>query len=454
MAALATTAVRSLLSRAAAGLPERAATRLKYGLSHRRLLSSGIRAAPGEPFGEAVRRLGVRFVLFSWTDLFGVMRSKMVPASAAEDVAADGAGFAGFAAHLDLQPSDPDVLASPDVSSLVVLPWKRDVAWVACDLSMGGKPLLQSPRDALRHAQAALKDKCGLAIMTGVELEFHLLSAEDASRMADPNDTAAKPCYQVEPLMRQYDLISELLEYMEELGWKPYQADHEDSIGQFELNWTYDDALITADRHVFYKWMVREAAARQGKVATFMPKPFSHLTGNASHMHLSLYDASGASIMEGAGHLGLSETALHFCGGMLQHAQAFTAVTNPTVNSYKRINAAPTISGSSWAPNTVSWTGNNRSHMIRVPDAPRFEMRLPDAACNAYLMPAAVIAAGMDGVLSKADPGPPLMFNLYTADAEARKVGAALLACEIVCVCVCARARARVRHTGTCAHAG
>ena len=345
-------------------------------------------------------------------------RSKLVPSATAADVAADGAGFAGFAAHLDMQPSDPDVLATPDVSSLVALPWNRDVAWVACDLSCGGRPLSQSSRSALRHAQRQLQEKSGLSMKTGVELEFHLLSAEDASRLADSKDSSAKPCYQVEPLMRQYDLISELLAYMEELGWMPYQADHEDSIGQFEINWTYDDALITADRHVFYKWMVREAAARRGMVATFMPKPFTHLSGNSAHMHLSLYDAAGAEVMAGDKALGLSQTALDFCGGLLAHAPAYAAVTNPTVNSYKRINAAATISGSSWAPNMVSWTGNNRSHMIRVPDAPRFEVRLADASANAYLLPAAVMAAGQDGLARKIDPGPPSLINMYTADAD------------------------------------
>ena len=234
---------------------------------------------------------------------------------------------------------------------------------------------LRSPRDALKRSQGALRSKCGLSIKTGVELEFHLLSAADTSRMADGADTAVKPCYQVEPLMKQYDLIKELMEYMEEMGWEPYQADHEDSIGQFELNWTYDDALITADRQAFFKWMVREAAERRGMVATFMPKPLAHLTGNGCHMHLSLYDdKTGACVMEGAGDLGLSKSALHFCGGILSHALGLAAVTNPNVNSYKRLNSAPTLSGSSWAPNVVSWTGNNRSHMIRVPDAPRFEV--------------------------------------------------------------------------------
>ena len=230
-----------------------------------------MRAQHGEPFADAVKRLQLKFVLFSWTDLFGVMRSKLVPASAAAEVADAGAGFAGFAAHLDLQPSDPDVLAFPDASSLVKLPWKREVGWVACDLQMGGKQLTQSPRNALKHVQASLKNDFGLSMKTGVELEFHLLSGDDTSRLADSKDVAAKPCYQVEPLMRQYSLISELMQYMEELGWEPYQADHEDSIGQFEINWTYDDALITADRHVFYKWMVKEAAAQRGLVIYAIP---------------------------------------------------------------------------------------------------------------------------------------------------------------------------------------
>ena len=199
--------------------------------------------------------------------------------------------------HLDLQPSDGDVLAYPDWKTLLVLPWKRTVAWVACDTHINHKVSMQCPRTALRLAIDRLASTHKLLFKTGVELEFHLLT-QGAHELADKLDTNSKPCYGVEPLMRQHKLISTTLEYMEELGWKPYQADHEDSNGQFEINWEYDDALVTADRCAFFKWMVRELAAKEGLVATFMPKPFMQLTGNSAHVHISLHSLDGANVFK------------------------------------------------------------------------------------------------------------------------------------------------------------
>ena len=375
--------------------------------THRRALSS---IATGGSLTDVCERLGARFVLFSWCDLFGTVRSKMVPASKASPMAEDGAGFAGFAANMDMEPSEPDILATPDQSKLVLLPWNREVAFVPCDLTVSGRegPLLQSPRYALKAALAELREKHGLILKTGVELEFHLLEAFPGGKLADPTDKAAKPCYAAEPLMRQAGFIQSLLTNMEDLGWDPYQADHEDSNGQFELNWKYSEALETADRHFLYKYMVRSMAEARGMQATFMPKPFVDLTGNSCHVHISLHrESDGANVFDrdaegttaSSTHpFGLSDVAMHFVAGILHHAPGLTAISNPTVNSFKRINAPPPSSGATWSPSTVSWTGNNRTHMVRVPDAPRFEFRLSDSAANPYLLPAAILAAGKDGI--------------------------------------------------------
>jgi glutamate---methylamine ligase len=205
------------------------------------------------------------------------------------------------------------------------------------------------------------------------------------------------------------------------LGWLPYQIDHEDANGQFEMNWTYADALVTADRHVLFKFMVKQLAERHGLRATFMPKPFAHLTGNGCHAHVSLWDPKGETNLfhDAAGEAGLSSLAYHFLGGILAAAEPLTALFNPIVNSYKRINARPTVSGATWSPNTVSYGGNNRTHMVRIPEPGRFELRLPDGAANPYLLPAGILAAGLDGVANRREPGERLDSNMYEPGAAA-----------------------------------
>jgi glutamine synthetase type III len=364
---------------------------------------------------------GIRYFLVSFSDLRGVQRAKLVPAQSIDRIAAEGAGFAGFAAWLDMTPADPDVLAMADPKSIIQLPWKPEVAWVAGDLTMNGKPVEQSPRRVLaRQVQRAAE--LGYTVRTGVECEFFVLSA-DGSTVGDAADQQSKPCYDQLALMRRYDLISKICDSMLALGWGPYQNDHEDANGQFEMNWTYDDALVTADRHAFFKYMVKTLAEAEGLRATFMPKPFPNLSGNGCHMHLSLWDQRGENAFRDRhGELGLSRTAYEFIGGVLHHAEALCAITNPTVNSFKRINGANTLSGATWSPNTISYCGNNRTHMIRIPDVDRFELRLPDGATNPYLLQAAVIAAGLDGLTQRRDPGPRLDNNMYTDPLPASEV--------------------------------
>jgi glutamine synthetase len=351
------------------------------------------------------REQQLRFLLISFTDLFGIQRAKLVPASAIASMAQDGAGFAGFAAWLDLSPADGDVMAVPDPASLMRLPWQPDVGWVAAELTLNGAPMDQCPRRLLRQQQqraAAL----GYSLRSGVEAEFFLLQA-DGEAIADPADTQEKPCYDQLTLMRRYPLIAALLDGMEGLGWGPYQADHEDANGQFELNWTFADAVTTADRHAFFKVMVKSLAEAEGLQASFMPKPFAELTGNGCHTHLSLWDHSGRNAFHDPnGSLGLSAVAYHFLGGLLAHAPALCCLTNPSVNSYRRLAAPPTNSGATWSPGGISYTGNNRTHMVRIPDGQRLELRLPDGAAHPYLLQAAVLAAGLDGLERQLDPGP------------------------------------------------
>ncbi|MBY0305520.1 MAG: type III glutamate--ammonia ligase [Sphingomonas sp.] len=355
---------------------------------------------------------GIRYLLISYTDLFGNQRAKLVPACSIGVMQKNGAGFAGFATWLDLTPADPDLFAMPDPASFHQLPWKPDVGWVAADLWMEGKPVEHGPRNALKR-QIARAAEQGLQMKTGVECEFFLISP-DGTTIGDAADTQVKPCYDQQALMRRYDIISEICDSMLSVGWHAYQNDHEDANGQFEMNWHYDDALVTADRHAFFKFMVKSIAERHGMRATFMPKPFANLTGNGCHMHVSMWRAGQNAFEDAGAPQGLSPIALNMIGGLIHSADALAAFLNPTVNSYKRINAPRTVSGATWAPNSVTWTGNNRTHMIRVPEGDRFELRLADGAVNPYLMPAAVLAAGLDGMAQARDPGPRLDINMYT----------------------------------------
>ncbi len=356
---------------------------------------------------------GVKYFMISYTDLFGGQRAKLVPWQAINDMAEDGAGFAGFATWLDLTPAHPDMMAVPDPEAAIQLPWKKEVAWVASNCVMEGAPVKQAPRNVLR----ALVDEAakeGLRVKTGVEPEFFLLSPE-GDRVADPYDNAEKPCYDQQAIMRRYDVISEVADYMMDLGWEPYQSDHEDATGQFEMNWKYDDVLQTADKLSFFKFMMKSVAEKHGLRATFMPKPFKGLTGSGCHAHISVWSLDGKknAFADNSKELGLSDQGRSFLGGIMKHASALAAICNPTVNSYKRINAPRTSSGATWAPNTVTWTGNNRTHMVRVPGPGRFELRLPDGAANPYLMQAVILAAGIDGVRSNADPGRRYDIDMY-----------------------------------------
>ena len=358
----------------------------------------------------------IKYFLISFVDLFGVLRSKLVPAHAIKEMQNAGAGFAGFAAWLDMSPADSDMFGIPDPDSLIQLPWNKEVGWLASDLWMNGKPVDASPRVMLKKQIKKLK-KQNLTMKSGVECEYFLISP-DGNSIADPRDTQSKPCYDQSALMRRYDLIKEICDCMIEMGWGPYQNDHEDANGQFEMNWDYSDCLKTADRHSFFKFMVKTIAEKHGLRATFMPKPFGNLTGNGCHAHVSVWQGNKNKFLDKKDKLGLSKMAYNFLGGVIKNASSLSAFFNPTINSYRRINAPPTKSGASWSPSSISYTGNNRTHMIRIPDPGRFELRLMDGSANPYLLQASVLAAGLYGLKNKVDPGKPLDCNMYEDHAK------------------------------------
>jgi len=224
---------------------------------------------------QVAKQKGIKYFLVSFVDLFGALRAKLVPAEAIRMMQRDGAGFAGFAVWLDMTPAHPDMFGRPDPASLIQLPWNREIGWLAADLWMNGVEVEASPRIVLKR-QVERAAKLGYRLKSGVECEYFLI-ARDGTTISDAADNQNKPCYDQQALMRRFPVIREICDAMLELGWGPYQNDHEDANGQFEMNWEYDDALVTADRHVFFKYMVKTIAENHGMRATFMPKPFANL---------------------------------------------------------------------------------------------------------------------------------------------------------------------------------
>jgi glutamine synthetase len=370
---------------------------------------------------------GIEFLFAQFVEMYGKPNAKLVPASHVDDLFAEGAGFAGFATgEIGQGPHSPDLAAMPDPSTFTVLPWQPNVARFACDVHVEGQPWPYCPRTILRNQMARALDK-GYVFKIGMEVEFFLLKrGEDGKvRVADDLDTLDRPCYDMRALSRQFDFISTLSRYESELGWDNYANDHEDANGQFESNFLFSDAVTTADRVIFHRYMVHSLAQQHGMLATFMPKPFANLTGNGLHCHMSLWDAEkDVNLFEDADDprgLGLSPLAYNFLGGLLGHAKAYIGVTASTVNSYKRLIVGAPTSGATWSPVYVTYGGNNRTQMIRVPAGGRFEDRTIDGAANPYLTATAILAAGLDGVERGLDPGAPNMGNLYETPIEELK---------------------------------
>jgi glutamine synthetase len=374
-----------------------------------------------------VERNGIEFLFAQFVDMHGKPSAKLVPAHHLDGLLTDGAGFAGFAAgDIGQGPDDPDMVAMPDPSTLTVLPWRPTVARFACDVMVEGEEWPFCPRTILRRGLARAA-ALGYELRIGAELEYFLLrrAADGSLELADPLDTLEQPCYDMRALTRNLDFVSEVSHAVTGLGWDNYATDHEDANGQFEQNFDYDDALVTCDRAIFFRYMVESLAQQRGLIATFMPKPFPHLTGNGCHFHISLWK-DGKNVFEcdpsdDPRGLGLTDLGYNFIGGLKAHAKAYIAVTAPTVNSYKRLVVGAPNSGATWAPSYISYGYNNRTQMLRVPAPGRIEDRTVDGSCNPYLAAAAMLAAGLDGVERELDPGDPNSSNLYTLDPALRE---------------------------------
>src|SRR6185503_12527820 len=357
---------------------------------------------------------GIEFFFAQFVDMNAKPSAKLVPMSNFEGLVSEGAGFAGFAAGpIGQTPASPDMMAIPDLNSYTRVPFK---------------------------SQLARAKELGYTFKIGMELEFFLLreTADGGIELADPLDRLDQPCYDMKGLTRHYEFLSRLSTYVNELGWGSYANDHEDANGQFESNFEFADALTTCDRAIFFRYMVHAMAQAEGMLATFMPKPFGHLTGNGGHFHMSLWDESGERDLfaadDDANGLGLSQLAYQFTAGLKKHAKAYIAVTAPTVNSYKRLTttAGTPTSGATWSPIFITHGANNRTQMLRLPGG-HVEDRTVDGSCNPYLAMAVILAAGLDGVENEIDPGPHNDENLYELSAgELRERGIELLPANLL----------------------
>ena len=386
-----------------------------------------VSGAPTISLADIAKAHGVRFLLATFVDMTGKPCAKLVPVEAADELEDGAMGFAGYAAGLMGQkPQDPDLIAVPDLASFTPVPFiKEGLAIIHCDPHVNGKPWPYAPRVILKNTLARLAEK-GMQAKVGAEVEYFLVKKNDDGTLstADGRDDSPRPCYDARGVTRMYDHLTGISEAMNGLGWGNYANDHEDAAGQFEQNFNYADALTTADRVVTLRYILNILAEQRGMTATFMPKPFTDRTGTGLHFHLSLW--SGAEALfpatgSGAGDggatgggnnddgrgLGISGLAYSFIAGILEHAPALQAFLAPTVNSYKRTGATTSSSGATWSPRKASFGGNDRTHMIRVPDNKRIELRSGDGSANPYLAIATAISAGLDGVEKAADPGAP-----------------------------------------------
>ena len=381
--------------------------------------------ADRESMRKRLEKDGIQFILAQFVDIHGTAKVKMVPSECLDDMIDAGAGFAGAAIWgVGQGPHSHDMMARIDLDTYTPLPWMSNTARFAADLFVDEMSYPYCARTNLKRVLDEVRQQ-GYVFNVGMEPEHFLVTrGEDGSvRPWNPDgvDVLAKPCYDFRSMAPAMAYLQELTGALNGLGWGVYQADHEDANGQFEVNFAYADALITADRMIFFKMCSSQIAKNYGAIATHMPKPFSDTTGSGLHAHYHLADAqSGKSVFEDpsdARGLGCSKLAYHFIGGVLRHARALCAVTSPTVNCYKRLQLGAGLyssrSGFTWTPAFVTYGDNNRTQMIRTAGAGHFEDRTVSAGCNPYLALAAYVAAGMDGIENEIDPGDPNIGNMY-----------------------------------------
>lgn len=373
---------------------------------------------------KTIRDKNVEFLRLQFTDIQGLVKSVSIPATRLGKALDSGTGFDGSSIEGFARIQESDMLLRPDISSFAILPWRarenKNVARLICDVyKPSGQPFEGDPRYVLKRAMKKAEEM-GYTMNVGPELEFFLFNMENGRATTKPHDFAGY--FDFGPVDLAEDIRREIVLALTEMGFNIEASHHEVAKGQHEIDFTYGEALRTADNVVTFKYVTRTIAMKNGLAATFMPKPIYGAAGSGMHVNISLFKGEENAFFDPEAKMQLSDLARYFVGGLLEHAPAITAITNPLINSYKRL-----VSGFE-APVYIGWSGPNRSSLIRVPSgrglSTRLEFRSPDPSCSPYLGFAAVLAAGLDGVKRKIDPGDPVDLNIYDlSDAERERLG-------------------------------
>ncbi len=382
---------------------------------------------------QQLREKGVKYCIGAYVDIHGVPKGKVVPIDHLPHMVEGSELYTGYALDgLGQEPNDDEIASVPDLSHIIQLPWEPKVAWMPADNTFKGQPYSLNTRVALKKvlAQAA---EMGFGFNLGIECEIFVLhqKADGSLEIPNPDDKLLKPCYDVRGFLDNFSWLDKVATCINGLGWDLYSFDHEDANGQYEFDFRYADALTTCDRFTFFRYMAKHYAKEEGLIATMMPKPFADKTGNGAHFNMSLYDLRTSANLfaqspaEDPRGLGLTDLGYHFIGGILRHGKALCAAFAPTVNSYKRLVRQGAMAGFSWAPVFNSYGSNNRTNSMRVPGGGgRCESRNVDGAVNPYLAATLALAAGLEGIRERLDPGAPNEDNLYKiSDAERRDRG-------------------------------
>lgn len=363
----------------------------------------------------------VKFLRLQFTDILGTIKNVEIPnrqfAQALDgQVMFDGSSIEGF-----VRIEESDMYLRPDLSTFCIFPWSgptgEKLARLICDIyNPDETPFVGCPRTTLKKV-IAMADRMGVQMKAGPEAEFFLFQTRNGRPTTESHDAASY--FDLSPVDQGEDVRREIVLALEAMGLLVDAAHHEVAPGQHEIDLRYDHALTAADNISTLRFAVKNVAIRNGLHATFMPKPIYGINGSGMHTHMSLFSGGQNVFFDANAPMQLSRTCLNFMGGILRHAKGFCAITNPLVNSYKRL-----VPGFE-APTSVAWSEKNRSPLVRVPAArgaaTRIELRMPDPACNPYLALAVMLRAGLDGIEKNIDPGPPINKNIFTMSHRERR---------------------------------
>jgi glutamine synthetase len=371
-----------------------------------------------------IQEKNVETIRLQFTDIQGIVKNVAIPATQMGKALKSGISFDGSSIEGFARIQESDMVLKPDLSTFTLLPWRlkdgSNEARIICDVFLpNGRPFDGAPRSVLRR-QLERAREMGYSMKVGPELEFFLFQKGNSGCSTIPHDFGGY--FDLGPVDLAEDVRREIIRALIQMGFTVEASHHEVAKGQHEIDFVYDDAIMNADKVVTFKYVTKTIAMREGLCATFMPKPIYGAAGSGMHANISLFRGDENAFFDPEMAMNISDLARYFVGGLIEHAPAITAVSNPLINSYKRL-----VSGFE-APVYISWSGPNRSSLIRIPAgrglSTRLEFRSPDPSCNPYLAFAVILAAGLDGIKRGIDPGEPVDFNVYDlTESERRKLG-------------------------------